>query len=207
MTVLRSCRLLLTVLASVALLAAACSGSEAESGNGAIASSGDESGDTVGNDQSQDVDSDGAGTGGVDADRGADTTVPPEGETGVGDDPVNGGGEAQVDEPDPVVASDDGLSTDLAAGDDQPVGPSMPAEAAEFCAVVEFAYLGLLDGDAGVAVQERLREGATAAASADDQRYASAGADLLEAVGTDGAPAGADALLAVCALDGFERLA
>ncbi len=207
MTVPRTCRLLLPVLASAALLVAACSGSEAESGNGAIASSGDEPGDTVGNEQSQDVDSNGDGTSAVDADQGADPTVPPEGETAIGGDPANGGGEAQADEPEPVVESDDGLSTDLAGGDDQPVAPSMAAEAAEFCAVVEFGYLGLLEGDSGAAVQDRLREGATAAASADDQRYASAGTDLLDAVGTDGAPAGADALLAVCALDGFERLA
>ena len=113
-----------------------------------------------------------------------------------------------------MVESADGLSTEPVGGgvgstadDGVPGGPDRPPMAAEFCAVVEFGYISLLEGEGGADIQDRLREGATTAAASGDPRYSSAGSALLEAVGTDTMSARADALLEVCADDGFERLA
>ncbi len=200
---------MLSLMAVLALGVAACTGSVDETGNGAIASLGDESESASGNDQSQT-------SVGVDviSDASEDAALPAEAETGVGDDPAVGSADP-TDGAETVVVSEDGLSSEPAANaaepentpDAAPAGPAMPASAAEICAVVEFGYLGLLDGDSGADVQARLREGASTAAALDDVRYAEAGADLVAAIGSDDMSSRADELLSVCAADGFERLA
>ncbi|MEZ5230832.1 MAG: hypothetical protein R2710_30410 [Acidimicrobiales bacterium] len=209
MTVPRSRRLLPALVAVLALGVAACSDPVDEASNGAIASSGDVSDGAVGNVESQ---AGGESTPNADGQDAAD--LPAESETGVGDDPANGGAQTIADEPAPVIESEDGLSTEpvnggaeSAAGDTSLAGPAMAPSAAETCAVVEFGYLGLLDGDTGPDVQARLTEGATNAAASSDARYQAAGAALLDAVGSDAMSSRADELLAVCASDGFERLA
>ncbi len=200
---------MISVLALVSFGVSACTSSGDEDGADAMASPGDASERAPGDEQSPSA---GESTTTNDDQPNTDA-LPPESETGVGDDPAGEGSRAVVDEPDPVIESADGLSTEPVNGGAEPgknagvdVGPSMPASAAEICAVVEFGYIGLLDGDSGAGVQERLLEGATNAATLGDERYAATGAALVDAVGTASMSERADALLAVCAADGFERL-
>ncbi len=200
----------MALLVVIALGLASCTGSVEETGNGAIASPGDVLDGAAGNGQSQADDDPTTST----DESSVDGALPPESETGIGDDPAGEGSRVVVDEPEPVVESADGQSSEPVNGGAEPadgagtqVGAAMPPSAAEVCAVVEFGYLGLLEGDRGAAIQERLRDGAVAASTSSDERYASAGAVLLDSVGSDGMSDAADAFLAICATDGFERLA
>ncbi len=83
--------------------------------------------------------------------------------------------------------------------------PLQEQDSALACATVELGYLALLGGNDG---SERLRDGATMAISTGLNDYVSAGQGLVDALDAgsdvDGA---ADALLAQCEDDGFERLA
>lgn len=85
-------------------------------------------------------------------------------------------------------------------------GASQSPDLAESCAMAEFGYLALLDGDAGDAHHQRLAESAAIAMASEDSRYVEAGTALSQAEGTDGVQAAADGLLSVCADDGYERL-
>ncbi len=208
MTARRFRHTMISTMAALGLCASACTGSTGDDSNGATPSAVDASSAAAGDDQSQ-------------VNAGAEVAQDGEDETAIGDAPANGGSKAALNEPSPIVESADGQSSEPVSGGAEPAdggaapgdseagqrGPAMPASAAEVCAVVEFGYLGLLDGDSGADVQQRLRDGATAASGLADGRYASAGAQLLASVGADSMSSSADALLDVCAADGFERLA
>ncbi len=74
------------------------------------------------------------------------------------------------------------------------------------CAEVEVGYLFLLEGESVKAVPY-LEQGAGHSANSLDSSYADAARALAEAIGTSSVSTNADAFLAVCAGDGFERLA
>ncbi len=107
---------------------------------------------------------------------------------------------------DVVVEAQDGAASEPVTEDPvQEVAVQGP-DTAEVCAIVEFGYLGLLNGEVGVEIDDRLAQGAQAALVLDDERYVQSGEALLDAVGSPDAGDRADALLAFCADDGFERL-
>lgn len=140
----------------------------------------------------------------------ADPSDPTAAETAVGDDPAHGGGEAMLDEIDPVVESEDGQSTEPVGGGADIASPDQTPSAAEVCAAVEYGYLGLLDSDSSASRLERLRQGAEGARAIDDPRYADSGAELIAALDsgadTTSLADAADTLLDVCDVEGFERL-
>ncbi len=74
------------------------------------------------------------------------------------------------------------------------------------CAEVEVGYLFLLEGESVKAVPY-LEQGASHSVHSVDSSYANAALALSEAIGTSSVTSNADAFLAVCAGDGFERLA
>ncbi len=74
------------------------------------------------------------------------------------------------------------------------------------CAEVEVGYLFLLEGESVKAVPY-LEQGASHSVHSVDSSYANAALALSEAIGTSNVTSNADAFLAVCAGDGFERLA
>lgn len=83
-------------------------------------------------------------------------------------------------------------------------------ESAVACAKAEAGLIALRDGDAGNA-REQLQEGAALAAETGISTYIDLAASLAAELGASGTnddavDAAADALLAQCAADGFERL-